>query len=67
MAKELLNDRSVDTAKPKNKGKEYLLGDGSGLFLRVRPTDAKDWFFHYTHAGKRLKLSLGSYPTLPYH
>lgn len=63
MAKELLNDRQIVTARPKDK--EYLLADGSGLFLRVRPSAAKDWFFHYTHSSKRLKLSLGSYTTLP--
>lgn len=60
MAKELLSDRQIVTAKPTNK--EYLLADGSGLFLRVRPTNAKDWFFHYTHSSKRNKLSIGQYP-----
>ena len=60
MAKELLSDRQIITAKPTDK--EYLLADGSGLFLRVRPTNAKDWFFHYTHSSKRNKLSIGQYP-----
>jgi hypothetical protein len=38
-----------------------LLADGDGLFLRVRPSGAKDWLFIFTFNGKRLKMGLGSY------
>jgi integrase len=62
MAKNLLYDKTFESSKPKDK--EYLLADGEGLFLRVRPTSAKDWFFIYTHSSKRNKLALGKYPTL---
>ena len=63
MAKHLLTDKRVSTAKPQFS--EYLLADGSGLHLRVRPSGARDWFFIYTHSAKRAKLSLGQYPTIP--
>lgn len=63
MAKHLLTDKRVSTAKPQPS--EYLLADGSGLHLRVRPSGARDWFFIYTHSAKRAKLSLGQYPTIP--
>lgn len=59
MATDLLNDRQIRLAKPTDK--EYLLADGQGLFLRIRPTGAKDWLFVYTFAGKRRKLGLGSF------
>lgn len=59
MSTNLLNDRQYRVAKPKDK--EYLLSDGEGLFLRVRPNGAKDWLFVYTFSGKRRKLGLGSF------
>ena len=58
MAKDILSDREVRQAKPTEK--EYLLSDGCGLHLRVRPNGAKDWLFVYTFSGKRRKLGLGS-------
>jgi len=60
IAKHLLTAKNIETAKP--KAKEYLLADGAGLHLRVRPSGASDWFFIYTHSAKRIKLSLGQYP-----
>lgn len=52
----------IDKAKPKEK--EYLLSDGGGLHLRVRPNGSKNWFIKYTApiSKKRIKLSLGTYP-----
>lgn len=63
MALHELSDREVRNAKPAEK--EYLLADGGGLFLRVRPTGAKDWVFVYTFAGNRRKLGLGSLEAVP--
>ncbi len=40
-----LTAKTVDNAKPKDK--EYLLPDGRGLCLRVRPSGAKSWIFRY--------------------
>lgn len=62
MAKNLLTSRKIETAKIEDK--EYLLSDGDRLFLRVRETGEKDWYFIYTFKGKRDKYMLGKYPTL---
>ena len=62
MAKNLLTSRKIETAPIKDK--EYLLSDGDRLFLRVRETGGKDWYFIYTFKNKRDKYMLGKYPTL---
>jgi len=58
MAQNQLSDRKIQNAAPREK--EYLLADGDGLFLRVRPAGSKDWLFVYSFAGKRRKLGIGS-------
>lgn len=64
MKQNSLSDTKIKSAKPKDK--EYNLGDGRGLSLRVRIDNNKFWIFNYTHAltQKRKNLSLGSYPAL---
>ncbi len=62
MAKNLLTSRKIETAPIKDK--EYLLSDGDRLFLRVRESGEKDWYFIYTFKDKRDKYMLGKYPTL---
>lgn len=59
MASDLLGYQQIRSAKPTNK--EYLLSDGNGLFLRIRPSGAKDWLFIYTFDAKRRKMGLGSF------
>jgi hypothetical protein len=56
-----LNELQIKAAQPRDK--EYLLADGDGLYLRVRPT-AKVWVYRYKRWGKEVKLSLGHYPTV---
>lgn len=56
-----LNELLIKAAKPRTT--EYLLADGDGLYLRVRPS-AKVWVYRYKRDGKEAKLSLGHYPTL---
>ncbi|MCJ0766114.1 Arm DNA-binding domain-containing protein [Variovorax terrae] len=56
-----LNDLKIKSAKPRDK--EYLLADGEGLYLRVRPT-GKAWAFRYRSSTDEVKLSLGAYPTV---
>lgn len=63
MATDRLNDRQIRLAKPKQK--EYLLSDGQGLFLRVRPEGGKDWLFVFSFGGKRRKMGLGSLVDVP--
>lgn len=63
MPANLLTDRKVATAKPKEK--EYLLSDGEGLALRIRPDGSRLWLYRYTSpAGKPAKKSLGPYPSV---
>ncbi len=57
-----LNELVIKAARPRDK--EYLLADGEGLYLRVRPT-GKVWVYRYKQAGKEAKLSLGHYPVVP--
>ncbi len=53
-----LNELLIKAAAPRDK--EYLLTDGEGLYLRVRPT-GKAWVYRYKQLGKEAKLSLGHY------
>lgn len=54
-----LTDLKVRTAAP--RAKEYLLADGDGLYLRIRPA-SKSWLYRYKIGTKN--LSSGSVPTL---
>jgi len=56
-----LNELQVKAAQPRTK--EYLLANGDGLYLRVRPS-AKVWVYRYKRWGKEAKLSLGHYPAV---
>lgn len=56
-----LSDLQIKSAQPRDK--EYLLADGDGLYLRIRPT-SKAWLYRYKRAGKEVKLSLGAYPAV---
>jgi integrase len=54
-----LNELQIKAAALRDK--EYLLADGDGLYLRVRPS-GKVWVYRYKRHGKEAKLSLGHYP-----
>ncbi|HEX4385895.1 MAG TPA: Arm DNA-binding domain-containing protein, partial [Myxococcales bacterium] len=56
-----MNELLIRAAKPRNS--EFLLADGEGLYLRIRPT-GKSWVYRYKEAGREAKLSLGHYPTV---
>ncbi len=64
MAKKVqpLTATQIKQAKPKEK--EYNLGDGDGLSLKIKPIGTKLWRFSYYHpiSRKRLNLALGKYP-----
>ncbi|MGF6920690.1 tyrosine-type recombinase/integrase [Paraburkholderia sp. 40] len=51
-------------AKP--RAQPYLLADGNGLALRVRPTGTRTWLLRYRRpgTGKENFLSLGPYPDI---
>ena len=50
-----LNELQIKAAQL--RAKEYLLADGEGLYLRVRPT-GKTWVYRYKEAGREAKLGL---------
>ncbi len=56
----LLSALAVQNAKPRPK--LYLLRDGHGLHLLVKPSGHKLWRLRYRFAGKQNMLSLGGYP-----
>ena len=57
MAKNLLTALQVKQAKPKEK--EYLLGDGGNLFVRIRPNGSKYFEVIVRINSKKRRISLG--------
>lgn len=59
-----LNDTQIENAKPQEK--EYNLGDGHCLTLRIKPNGTKLWRFNYQRpiTNQRANLSFGKYPDL---
>ena len=55
-----LTDTEIKRAKAKEKA--YSMGDGGGLYLRVKPTGGKLWRWSYRFEGKEKLMSLGKYP-----
>jgi hypothetical protein len=51
---------TCETAKRDPK-RDRLLGDGDGLFLRVRPHGTKTWVIEYEFQGQRTKYTIGGY------
>ena len=66
MAKQIKPLSATQISKAKPKEKEYSLGDGDGLLLRIKPNGTKSWLFNYTHpvTKKRKNLGLGSFPEI---
>lgn len=60
MAKDLLSDVTIRSTKPASK--DVRLFDGKGLYLLIKPNDARWWRIDYSINGKRKTLSLGAYP-----
>lgn len=59
-----LTNTKIKQAKPKEK--DYVLSDGGGLQLRVKPNGSKLWHFVYYRpfTKKRTTFALGSYPSV---
>lgn len=51
---------TCETIKPDPK-RDRLIGDGDGLFLRVRPHGTKTWLIEYELQGRRTKYTIGGY------
>jgi len=59
MAKKL-SATACETVKA-NPARDRLVGDGDGLYLRVRPHGTKTWVIEYELQGKRTKYTIGVY------
>ena len=59
----MLNDRQINLIKPPEKGRKSF-GDINGLSLRVTSTNHKSWSIQYRVNGRKMRLTLGNYPTL---
>ena len=59
----MLNDRQITHIKPPEKGRKSY-GDVNGLSLRVTSTNHKSWSIQYRVNGRKMRLTLGNYPTL---
>lgn len=58
-----LSELAIRAAKP--QAKPCKVYDEKGLFLLVRPSDARLWRFKYSQGGVEKLLALGSYPEIP--
>lgn len=57
-----LSDTEIKNAKPKEK--KYVLSDGNGLQLLVKPDGKKIWEIRYTLAGRPKATTIGNYPLI---
>nr|WP_276201970.1 integrase arm-type DNA-binding domain-containing protein [Salinivibrio socompensis] len=55
-----LTDKKIKAATPEEK--EYLLYDGDGLRLRVKPTGSKLWLFNYLRPFTKKRTNSASVP-----
>ncbi len=51
---------SCETSKPK-KDRDKFIGDGDGLFLRIRPAGTKAWVVECEYKGQGRNYTIGSY------
>lgn len=61
---EKLTDRAIKHLKPKERDGKPIssrLGDGGGLYLRVKATGSKSWSFMWKRDGYQREMALGSY------
>jgi hypothetical protein len=65
-AKDVLNAKQIQNARPKEKEKEFKLADGGGIYLMVEPSGTKIWLFNYyrPYTRKRANLIMDKYPDL---
>lgn len=51
---------TFETAKP-DPARDRMLGDGDGLFMRIRPHGTKTWVVEYEFLNRRTKVTIGQY------
>ncbi|UJR62359.1 tyrosine-type recombinase/integrase [Dickeya zeae] len=57
-----LNDSKIRNLKPPVTS--IKLSDSHGLYLHVKPTGSRLWYFRYYFAGKETRIALGAYPLI---
>ena len=64
MAKKVVPLTNTQVKQAKAQEKEYILSDGDGLQLKVKPTGSKTWVLKYSKpfTKARTNIGLGSYP-----
>lgn len=58
----MLTDTKIRGLKPRSQ--RYLVADGGGLAIEIRPTGGKTWVYRYRINGKPEKVTLGAYPEI---
>lgn len=61
---ELIMLTIIEVRAAQTKNKNYLLNDGSGLFLRVEPSGAKRWVLNRSIKGQHVSKVLGIFPDM---
>jgi integrase len=66
MPRRTLTDRFCSSAKAREAEvqTDYFDDRTPGLALRVSRSGLKSWTYHFTHVGKRNRLTFGNYPSL---
>lgn len=57
-----LNDLKIRKLKPPVT--PIKLSDSHGLYLHVKPTGSRLWYFRYYFGGKETRIALGAYPLI---
>ena len=57
-----LSALAIRNAKPRDT--PYMLGDGHGLYLLVKPSGTRLWRMNYAYMGRQKTLSFGEWPLL---
>ncbi len=66
MPKMKLTARGVENIKPPTAGQvDYWDTSPPGFGLRVSPTGRKSWVLMYRHGGRKRRLTIGTYPSIP--
>jgi integrase len=55
-----LTDATCKATRPRASG-DVMLGDGNGLYLRIRPGGTRVWIIDYLARGTRRKVNIGNY------
>jgi integrase len=66
MPRRTITDRFCASAKARDGEiqTDYFDEHNPGLALRVSQSGLKSWTYHFTHAGKRNRLTFGNYPAI---